>query len=78
MDKINFMDKKLPKFVVNCVNSGMRGYVGGMNWVSHIGSEIFCAGLWFEVGPKFDVGLKFHTGQSVHVLTWIIFRVFID
>ena len=31
MDKINFMDKKLPKFVVNCVNSGMRGYVGGMN-----------------------------------------------
>ena len=39
------MDKKLPEFVVNCANSGTRGYVGGMNGVSNVGSEIFGAGL---------------------------------
>ena len=78
MNKINFIDKKLPEFVVNCPNSGMRGYVGRMNQVSDMGSEIFGAGLWFEVGLKFGVGLKFHMGQNVHGLTWIIFRVFID
>ena len=39
------MDKKLPELVVNCANSGMRGYVGGMNRVSHMGSEIFDTGL---------------------------------
>ena len=42
---INFMDKKLPEFVVNFVNSEMRGYVGAMNRVSHVGSEIFRAVL---------------------------------
>ena len=78
MDKINFMDKKLPEFLVNCANSGMSGYEGGMNGVIHVGSEIFGAGLWFEVGLKVGVGLKFHMGQNVHALTWIIFRVFTD
>ena len=76
MDKINFMDKKLPEFVVNCANSGMSGYVGGRNRVSHVGSEIFGAGIWFEVDLKVDVGLKFQMGQNMHALTWIIFRVF--
>ena len=78
MDKINFMDKKLPEFLVNYANSGMSGYEGGMNRVIHVGSEIFGAGLWFEVGLKVGVGLKFHMGQNVHALTWIIFRVFTD
>ena len=78
MDKINFVDKKLPEFVVNCANSWMSGYVGGMNGVSHVDSEIFGASLWFEVGLKVGVGLKFHMGQNVHALTWIIFRVFTD
>ena len=41
MDKINFMDKKLPGFVINCANSGMREYMGGMNRLSHVSSEIF-------------------------------------
>ena len=72
------MDKKLPELVVNCANSGMRGYVGGMNRVSHMGSEIFDAGLWFEVDLKFNVGQKFHMAQNVHALPWIIFRVFTD
>ena len=45
MNKINFIDKKLPEFVVNCPNSGMRGYVGRMNQVSDMSSEIFGAGL---------------------------------
>ena len=39
------MDKKLPEFVVNCVNSRMSGYVGSINGVSHVGSETFGAGL---------------------------------
>ena len=78
MDKINFMDKKLREFMVSCANSGMRGYVGGMNRLSHLGSEIFGACLWFEVGLKFGVGLKFHMGQNMHAVTWIIFRIFID
>ena len=78
MDKINFMDEKISEFVANCANSGMRGYVGGMNRVSHRGSEIFGARLRFEVGLKFGVGLKFHKDQNVHALSWIIFRVFID
>ena len=56
----------------------MSGYEGGMNRVIHVGSEIFGAGLWFEVGLKVGVGLKFHMGQNVHALTWIIFRVFTD
>ena len=54
----------------------MSGYEGGMNWVIHVGSEIFGAGLWFEVGLKVEVGLKIHMGQNVHGLTCIIFRVF--
>ena len=62
MNKINFMDKKLPEFVVHCANLAMRGYVGGMSWVRHLGSEIFGAGLWIEVGLKFGAGLKFHMG----------------
>ena len=45
MDKINFMDKKLPEFLVNCANLGMSGYEGGMNRVIHVGSEIFGASL---------------------------------
>ena len=57
------MDKKLPEFVVNCANSGMSGYVGSINGVSHVGSEIFGAGLWFEVGLKAGVGLKFHESE---------------
>ena len=69
MDKINFMDKKLPEFMLNSTNSEMSGYVGGMNWVSQLGSENFGAGLWFEVGLIVDSGLKFHMGQNVHVLT---------
>ena len=78
MDKINFMDKKLPEFLVNCANLGMSGYEGGMNRVIHVSSEIFGAGLWFEVDLKVGVGLKLHMGQNVHALTWIIFRVFAD
>ena len=69
MDKITFIDKKLTEFVVNCANSGMSGYVGSLNGVSHVGSEIFGAGLWFEKGLKVDVGLKFHMDQNVHALT---------
>ena len=46
--------------------------------MSDLGSEIFGAGPWFEVGLKFGVGLKFHMGQNVHGVTWIIFRVFIN
>ena len=69
---------KLTLLTKNYPNSGMRGYVGRMNQVSDMGSEIFGAGLWFEVGLKFGVGLKFHMGQNIHGLTWIIFRVFID
>ena len=78
MDKINFMDKIKKWSLVNCANSWMRGYVSGVSRVSQVGSEIFGAGLWFEVDPKSGVGLKFHMGQNVHTLPWIIFRVFID
>ena len=56
----------------------MRGYVGAMDQVSHVGSDIFGTGLWLEVGLKFGVGLKFHMGQNVHALTWIIFLFFKD
>ena len=45
MDKVTFIDKKLTEFVVNCANSGMSGYVGSLNGVSHVGSEFFGAGL---------------------------------
>ena len=45
MNKINFIDKKLPEFVVNFANQGMNGYVGSMNGVSHVGLEIFRADL---------------------------------
>ena len=55
----------------------MRGYVGAMDQVSHVGSDIFGTGLWLEVGLKFGVGLKFHMGQNVHALTWIIFFYFL-
>ena len=39
------MDKLTLWSLVNCANSWMRGYVVGVNQVSHVGSEIFCAGL---------------------------------
>ena len=67
--KINFIDKTLTEFVVNCANSEMSGYVGSLNGVSHVGSEIFGVGLWFEKGLKVGVGLKFHMDQNVHALT---------
>ena len=49
MDKINFVDKKLLEFVVNCANSWMSGCVGRMNGVSHVGSEIFGASLCYDL-----------------------------
>ena len=68
--KINFIDKKLTEFVVNwSPNSEMSGYVGSLNGVSHVGSEIFGVGLWFEKGLKVGVGLKFLMDQNVHALT---------